>query len=102
MTCEIGAMDSRVRTRERSNHHYLGMAAMHSTSSFASARTSAATTTVERAGGSLGQNVEYTEFIPWNSLTSVRKTVHLTTLAIVLPPASTTALTFSSAVLVCS
>ena len=38
--------------------------AMHSISRRGPLLTNAATTTVDRAGGSFGKNVEYTEFIP--------------------------------------
>jgi hypothetical protein len=55
---------------------------------------------VDRAGGSLGKNWVYAEFMPWNSLTSVRKTVHFSTFAMLLPAASTTFFAFSSARLV--
>lgn len=55
-----------IPARSCSSARYLGIAAMHSTSSFALAVTSAATTTVARTGGGFSgdQNFEYDEFIP--------------------------------------
>jgi hypothetical protein len=65
--------------------------AMHSTSMRNSARASAATITVERAGESFGKNVRHTSFIGAKSAWRVRNTVHLSTVAMVAPAASTTA-----------
>src|SRR3990172_3634807 len=80
---------------DRPRTHF-GIAAMHSISTFAPARTSAATTTVERAGGALAaeKKARYASFILAKSLTSVRNTVHFTMLSTVVPAASSTGFMF--------